>query len=149
MISKIEPKDFNKEIDVVGCYIQYSNEFLLLYRQSHKPNGNKWGMPAGKVDAGETKGQAMSREIAEETGLQIPENDLSYFDSVFVRHENHDFMYHMFSVQLTERLEVMINPNEHQGFKWVSPAEAKKMNNLIHDNEACIELFYSSVSSSA
>ena len=145
MIYSTEPADFKKGIDVVGCYIEHAGEFLLLYRQPLKSNGNKWGMPAGKVDVGETKSQAMSREIREETGIEISETDLQYFDSVFVQHEGTDFIYYMFSVQLVERPKVTISPQEHHGFRWVSPAEAKAMDNLVHDNEACIELFYPSI----
>ena len=142
MIYSTEPAGFKRGIDVVGCYVEHAGTFLLLYRQPHKPNGNKWGMPAGKVDMGETKSQAMVREIHEETGIEIAEADLQYFDSVFVQHEGTDFIYHMFSVQLIEQPEVTISPQEHQGFRWVSPDEAKAMDNLVHDNEACIELFY-------
>ena len=103
MIYSTEPAGFKRGIDVVGCYIEHAGTFLLLYRQPHKPNGNKWGMPAGKVDIGETKNQAMIREVREETGIEIAEADLQYFDSVFVQHEGTDFIYHMFSVQLIEQ----------------------------------------------
>lgn len=73
MIFQEAPIDFNKEIDVVGCYVQYDGKFVLLHRQPHKTNGNRLGLPAGKVDPGETVHRAMSREIKEETGLDISE----------------------------------------------------------------------------
>jgi (d)CTP diphosphatase len=143
MIFTSEPADFKKRVDVVGCYIQCSGKFLLLHRQPHKPNGDKWGMPAGKVDAGETNSQAMCREIREETGLTVSEDVVSFFGSVFVRNEGTDFVYHMFSIDFAELPAVTLTLEEHQGFAWVTPEEAMGMSTLVHDNHACIALFYS------
>ena len=141
MMSKDSPPDFKKEIDVVGCFVQYGDTFLLLHRNTKKTNGNKWGCPAGKVDSGETISQAMERELSEETGLRIDESDFKYFDSYFVRNEGHDLVYHMFSTAVPVLPEVTINPPEHQGFAWVTPAEALKMD-YIHDLDECIRVFY-------
>jgi 8-oxo-dGTP pyrophosphatase MutT (NUDIX family) len=63
MIFKTAPADFNKKMDVAGCYIQHEGQFVLLHRHVHKSSGNKWGLPAGKVDPGETVAEAMQREI--------------------------------------------------------------------------------------
>lgn len=40
-----------------------------------------YGLPSGKVDPGETEIQAAVRELAEETGLQTSEDDLTEFPS--------------------------------------------------------------------
>lgn len=140
MIFKTSPSDFNKEIDVVACYVQYQGEFILLHRQTHKTNGNTWGLPAGKVDPGESIAQAMSREIREETGILIEEEDLVFFDSIFVRNHGHDIHYHMYSINLLTKPEVQINPTEHQNYMWVSPQQALTMD-LVHDLDECITMF--------
>ena len=141
MLFKTPPADFKKWADVVACYVQNGGDIILLHRHAHKSNGNTWGLPAGKIDAGETMHQAMRREIREETGIEIPETDLVYFDSVFVRHEGRDFHYHMFSTTLGERPEIRLSPSEHKAAVWVSPREALSMN-LIFDLDECIRLFY-------
>ncbi len=141
MIFRKEPLDFKKEIDVVGCYVQHDGKFVLLHRHAHKTNGNTFGLPAGKMDKDENIHQAMSREVREETGLEIPENDLEYFDSLFVRNEGHDIVYHMFSVSLADKPEIKINDLEHKAFVWVSPSESLQMK-LIHDLADCTKLFY-------
>ena len=66
MIYKERPKNFNPKFDVISCFVEYDGEILLLHRQDHKPEGNTWGVPAGKVDKGESLLEAMTREIQEE-----------------------------------------------------------------------------------
>src|SRR3989338_300908 len=141
MLFKTQPADFKKEIDVVVCYVEHDGSFILPPRQPYKTHGGKWGLPAGKVDAGETVSRAMAREIFEETGIEIPENDLVYFRSIFVRNEGHDFDYHMFLAKVAAPPGITINPKEHQGYVWASPSEARKMD-LIHDLDECIGMFY-------
>ncbi len=141
MIYKEKPSDFNKKADVVACYVQHNGKFILLQRQPHKSSPNQWGLPAGKVDAGETIQQVMIREIFEETGLQLKEGMLEYFDSLYVRNVSNDIYYHMFAANLEELPEIKINPLEHTGFGWFSPQESLKMD-LVHDLGECTKLFY-------
>ena len=136
-----KPADFNKRFDIVGCFIEHDGKFLLLHRHSHKANGDKWGLPAGKVDAGEEKKQAVLREIEEETGLKFDAPSVHYFDSRFVRHDDFDFDWHMFSTHVSEPVSVTINPLEHQDFRWVTPEEAFQMD-LMNDLPSSIRLFY-------
>src|SRR4051794_9511864 len=46
---------------------------ILLLRQ---PPGAGWSLPAGLMDRGETPAQAAARELAEETGLKLPPDQL-------------------------------------------------------------------------
>lgn len=139
MLYKEQPKNFTPKFEVVSCFVEYKDEILLLLRQDHKPEGNTYGVPAGKVDAGETINQAMKREWWEET--QIDLNDAEYFDKLFVRYPDYDFIYHMYSKKFTERPEVKINPKEHKNYIRKTPQEALKMD-LIRDLDECIKLFY-------
>ena len=141
MLSKTEPSDFKKEIDVVACYIQHDGTFLLLQRQPHKSNGNQWGLPAGKIDPGERREEAMQREIREETSLEISIEDLHYNHSFFVRNAGHDIHYHEFYATTDTLPKVLLSPNEHQQFAWVTPKEALDLP-LVHDLDTCITMFY-------
>lgn len=141
MIFKEAPADFQKEVDVVGCYVLYDGKFILLKRQPHKVSGNKLGLPAGKVDANENIQQAMCREILEETGLKVSEIGLEFIGSVFVRNEGHDIGYHMFATTFFTQPNVVINPQEHQSYVWASPSEALQMD-LIHDLDECIKAYF-------
>ena len=141
MIFAEAPADFQKEIDVVGCYVMHDDKLVLLQRQPHKSNGEKLGLPAGKVDAGETIVQAMCREIHEETGLVVSADQLTFIGSVCVRNEGHDLGYHMFITTFSEQPNIVINPKEHQRFIWATPQEALTLN-LIHYLDECIKSYF-------
>lgn len=44
---------------------------LLLVERGRPPAEGQWSIPGGRVEAGETLGRAVEREIAEETGLVV------------------------------------------------------------------------------
>ncbi|MEL9969341.1 MAG: NUDIX hydrolase [Metallosphaera sp.] len=54
----------------VGSVI-FNGETVLLVKRSHPPNQNKWAIPGGKVEYGETLRDAVIRETREETGLVV------------------------------------------------------------------------------
>ena len=49
MIYGSKPKQFNPLFEVVSCFVEHNGEIILLHRQSQKPEGDTWGVPAGKV----------------------------------------------------------------------------------------------------
>jgi 8-oxo-dGTP diphosphatase len=141
MMYETKPEDFNSKFYVVGCFIEHDNKIALLHRQDHKPQGNTWGIPSGKVDSGESALEAMAREIKEETGIDIPHSKITDFQKVYVRFAGYDFIYHIFHAELDEPKEIQINPEEHKDSKWASLPHALGMS-LIEDLDGCIELYY-------
>ena len=61
---------------VVGCFLEYDGKFVLLLRHVHKADGGTWGLPAGKVEPGESDETAMLRELYEETGYKALPKEL-------------------------------------------------------------------------
>ena len=47
------------------------DECLLLVRRGHGPAAGEWSVPGGRVETGETLAEAVVREVAEETGLDV------------------------------------------------------------------------------
>ncbi|MEI6835580.1 MAG: NUDIX hydrolase [Candidatus Falkowbacteria bacterium] len=141
MIYKTEPENFISRFEVVSCYVEHDGKILILHRQNHKPQGNTWGLPAGKIDGNEDKIEAMLREIFEETGYKIDLSNLEYLDKVYVKYPEYSFIYHMFRLVVNSEPLIKINPEEHQDFKWVSPNEALNLE-LIQDLEECLKISY-------
>jgi 8-oxo-dGTP diphosphatase len=54
----------------VGAVI-FRGEEVLLVRRGQEPARNEWSLPGGLVELGETLTAALTREIAEETGLTV------------------------------------------------------------------------------
>ncbi len=141
MIYLEKPAQFDPRIVVVSCFLEHDGHILLLHRQDHKPQGDTWGVVAGKVDDEEALVEAMMREIREEIGLTLQADQLSYRHRVFVKYPDLDFEYHIYVSKLTDRPQVRLNSDEHKDHRWVSPRKALKMK-LIPDEDSCIKLVY-------
>lgn len=141
MLYMKRPADFNPAFGVVSCFLEHDGKILLLKRLDSKSQGSKWGLPAGKMEKGETSIDAVRREIMEETGILIDKNRLNYYKTVFVRYPRKDFVYHMFHCNMDSKPQVQLCENEHIEFRWATPVEAIRMH-LITDLAPCIGMFY-------
>ena len=65
-----------KAIHVAVAVIFREGRVLIARRPDHAHQGGLLEFPGGKVEPGETVQQALRREIAEETGLQVPLDSL-------------------------------------------------------------------------
>lgn len=136
----LEPtRNFKPLIEISAIYIEYEDQILLLHRQNNKSEGNKWGVPGGKIEKDETPFQAIVRETKEETGYDISKQTIEALKSVYIEYdEKKHIVYHAFRTRLQENPgNVKINFSEHKGFTWVKPADALKMDLMI-DEDACI-----------
>lgn len=140
----LEPTpQFKARFEIAVVYIEYNNQILLLHRQDNASQGNKWGIPGGKVDENETPLQAAIRETYEETGYDISKQTIETLNTVYVEYnETNHFIHHMFRITLEgEPGAVKIDFSEHKGFTWITPAYSLKMD-LLQDEDACIKLVY-------
>lgn len=140
MITETRPRNFDISRQTSGCFTEFGGKFLLLKRAQDKKYPNKWALPGGKVDEGENPRQAILRESLEETGIDISGN-VAFYKTMYERYKEADFLYHIFRAVLDRREQVIISPNEHSEYTWVSPQEALKMD-LIQDLDVCIKLVY-------
>ncbi len=139
-----KPADFNPKAEVVGCcYLHYQDKILLLHRQDFKSEGNRWGIPGGKLNKGEPLIEAIIREIFEETGFQLEREKIHHMGKLYIKVPNFDFEYHMiqYQVPIEHPEAVKINFKEHKGFTWVTPKDALKMD-LMTDEDICLEICF-------
>lgn len=64
-----EPPPPRPEV-AVGA-VAVTADALLLVRRGQAPEAGRWSLPGGRVEAGETLGEAVVREVQEETGLVV------------------------------------------------------------------------------
>lgn len=119
------PDDFLPRAEVGGCFCESEGKLLFLLRSSHKPQGNTWCVPGGKLEKGETPQAAVLREVKEETGLQLAEDALTYCQKVHVRFPERDIVLHLFrAVIAVLPAELSVAPEEHSAYRWVTFDEA-------------------------
>lgn len=99
-------------------------------------------MPAGKIEPGESQKEALLREVKEEAELVLDGGELDFLTTLHVTHAEYDFLYHMYRTIVSVLPEVCINPQEHQGYRWVEPREAISSLPLVTDLDECIRMFY-------
>jgi ADP-ribose pyrophosphatase YjhB (NUDIX family) len=58
-------------IPCVGAVVTDGQGRLLMIQRGHDPEAGLWSIPGGRIEPGETDGQALVREMLEETNLQV------------------------------------------------------------------------------
>lgn len=114
------PLDFVAKVEVSACYLEVEGRLLLLQCSADRQETGRWGVPAGKVEIGETSKEAAVRELFEET--QISCLDVQDLGSLYIRKPDVDYIYHLFKVDLEERLAVCLS-KEHEGYVWASKTD--------------------------
>lgn len=67
-----ENRIVKKSVQVaVAIIVNAEQKVLIARRQAHQHQGNLWEFPGGKREVGESRFQALQREIQEEVGLHI------------------------------------------------------------------------------
>jgi 8-oxo-dGTP diphosphatase len=142
MIYEEQPDDFNADIKVVSCLVEFEGKILLLHRHNDKSQGGKWGIPAGKVDKEDKDNKfAIIRELREETGLIVNEDALVFHKTFYVVYPDKKYLYHYHNLKLKNSVNIIIENKEHQDYIWVTPQEALGMQ-LVTDEDYCLKDFY-------
>lgn len=116
--------------DVVAALIWYGDRFLACQRPAHKARGLLWEFVGGKVEAGESKEEALIRECLEELDISIRVGDVF----MEVIHEYPDLtvrltLFHAFIVDGSPKLI------EHNALKWITVEEIDTLEFCPADDE--------------
>lgn len=108
-----------KQHYVLGVIFNKDKRILLLKRSKYEDQWqpNKWGLPGGKINDGESSLNALKREIKEETGIEVFKQ-LSSFS--IMRDNNIEHVYICLYNGDDEDVELNF---EHSGYGWFSKIE--------------------------
>lgn len=130
-----------KTLDVAGCVIEHEGKVLVLRRAKEYAEPDTLGLPAGKIDEGETPKEAVIREVMEETGISLDDPEFIYTDLWDVGKKI--IRYSTFFTRLKgECPEVILDPEEHSDFLWITPKELYKREDNIHGLDDVLEKVY-------
>ena len=105
-------------VEVVAALIWQGDKFMICQRPAHKARGLLWEFVGGKVEAGETKEQALIRECQEELAVTLSVGNI-FMDVI---HEYPDLTVHL---TLFNATIVAGKPQklEHNDIKWITPSD--------------------------
>lgn len=118
-----------------------NDEVLLIQSKRYSVMRLEWEIPAGRIEAGETKEEAARRECMEETGCTI--KDLKFLCTQNPANGMSDCICHVFAARVdTETAK--FDPNEVKTKEWVSKDRVLKMleNNETKDGVSILALLF-------
>lgn len=129
------PEDFRSDVEVAACYVEIDGRILLMERASKSAEGKTWGVPAGKIEQGETPPQAALRELIEETGIKVSSSQVKEIGKLYVWKPRGTFIYHMFQVHVNE-VPVVNLSHEHTQYKWANAQDLETLHFIGGGREA-------------
>lgn len=119
-----------KEIKVVAAIIQKENK-ILATKRGYGEFINMWEFPGGKIESGETKEQALVREIKEGLNIEISVDKFA----IDIEYQYPNF-YLFMSCFMCSIKEGSIELLEHNDGKWITKEELNTLNWLPADIDA-------------
>ena len=121
--------------DVVAALIWDEDRFLICQRPSHKARGLLWEFVGGKVEFGETKEEALTRECKEELDILIAVDDLF----MEVDHVYPDITVHL-SLYNCKMIDGEMKLLEHNDSAWITVGEIDLYDFCPADEEILLKL---------
>ncbi|ANW95911.1 DNA mismatch repair protein MutT [Wenyingzhuangia fucanilytica] len=120
-----------KKIEVVAAIIHFEDEILCVQRAESKLDyiSEKFEFPGGKIEKGETKEEALARELTEELDIKPVIKDL--FLTVVHTYPDFEITMHSFNC-ITNSKKIKLK--EHISAQWL------KNDNLSHLDWAAADL---------
>lgn len=119
---------------VAAVLINSKGEVLLAQRPESKRLAGKWEFAGGKVEDRETPESALVRELHEELGIKVRQEDLENF--WFLSHPYPEFGFHLLMpVYICRKWQGDPQPLEHSALCWTCPSDMHKLDMIEADCE--------------
>ena len=106
-----------KVVEVVAAIIKKENK-IFITRRGYGEFVDMWEFPGGKIEEGESREEALHREIKEELELEI--NNLDFLTTVDYDYSNFHLTMHCY---LCEIAGGELKLNAHNDAKWIELSE--------------------------
>ena len=112
----------NKPLIMVGATLLVLNKknHLLMIKRT---DNNRWGVPGGAMELGESLEETVKREVREEIGVDV--KDLELFgvysgQELYYKYPSGAEVYNVSVVYIIRNFneEVIVNPDEHSEYKY-------------------------------
>lgn len=111
-----------KTIEVVAAVIKHDNK-IFTTRRGYGEFENMWEFPGGKIEAGETREEALIREIKEELELDIEIN--SFLTTIDYDYSTFHLTMYCFMCSINGGI---LHLNAHNDAKWTTLEDLNKLN---------------------
>ncbi len=131
----------DKGLIVHALIVNANGEILLIKRaETEDVLPGVWDIPGGTLEDGEDPKEGTTREVKEETNLEVKNLRLFHYTSNVDQEKNKHFVRLIFSGQCMSS-DIRLNPEDHDEYRWVSPDNIPKNMNLIYFLPQTIEMF--------
>ena len=107
-----------KVVEVVAALIRREDKFLICQRPENKARGLLWEFVGGKVEAGESKAEALKRECREELNIAIEVGEI--FAEVTHRYSDITVHLTLFNAGISDGEPQKL---EHEDIRWIKPSQ--------------------------
>ncbi len=120
-------RSVSRPVATVGALIHDGNGHVLMIR-THKW-GDRWGIPGGKIERGESSTDALRREIREETGLELRDIEFALVQDCILSPEFQRPEHFLLLNYVARATTTAVTLNdEAEEFRWLCPADALALN---------------------
>lgn len=127
----------NPDYSVVTCFLNYKGKLLLLKRAKKDSQLGLWGIPGGKKEEAEDPEKGLVRELQEELGWNVNEEELQFLDKIPMKNLcDGSYLLYLYYYEVTDVLQITLNHEEHSEYQWASVEDFKKYQLLFCQGEA-------------
>lgn len=121
-----------KKIEVVAGIIIFGYEILCMQRNTSKYDylSCKFEFPGGKVELGESRVEALKRELMEEMDMGVVVEEKDFFLTVQHLYPDFEIEMHSYVCRVKDKDFVM---KEHAGYKWLKKSELSTLDWALAD----------------